>query len=66
MNGTTGSCDPAIIRLAKETGLQEHCVKQAIRELEASGWWQVSRSEGDAIEFLAKYPHPIAIKGARP
>jgi hypothetical protein len=46
MNGTTGRCDPAISRLAKETGMSEGAVKRAIRELNESGWWIIGRNEG--------------------
>jgi hypothetical protein len=46
MNGTTGRCDPAIGRLAEETGLNQRSVKRAIRELEESSWWSVGRNQG--------------------
>jgi hypothetical protein len=46
MNGTTGRCDPAITRLAEETGLNERSVRRAICELEESGWWYVGHGEG--------------------
>jgi hypothetical protein len=50
MNGRTGRCDPAIARLAEETGLTPRSVKRAIRELEKSGWWIIGHRKG-AIRF---------------
>src|SRR6266478_3836111 len=46
MNGRTGRCDPAIARLAEETGLSERSVKRAVRELRKSKWW-LTRREGE-------------------
>ena len=50
LNGRTGRCDPAIARLAEETGLTPRSVKRAIRELEESGWWIIGHRKG-AIRF---------------
>lgn len=46
MNGRTGRCDPAIARLAEETGLAERSVKRAVAELRKSKWW-LTRREGE-------------------
>jgi hypothetical protein len=64
MNGVTGRCDPAVETLATELGLDRRNVQRAIRELEASGWWQVvGRGRGAGRGHTSSY-RPILEKGA--
>jgi hypothetical protein len=68
LNGRTGRCDPAIARLAEETGLAPRSVKRAIRELEKSGWWIIGRREG-TIRFGGRsntYAPNFAKGGGKP
>ncbi|MGY3117898.1 hypothetical protein ACVWXQ_001835 [Bradyrhizobium sp. S3.14.4] len=46
INVTSGRCDPAVPTLASGTDASKSTVLRAIREMEAAGWLEVTRSRG--------------------
>jgi hypothetical protein len=46
MNERSGRCDPSVPTLARESGLKDRAVQNALCRLVASGWWRIDVNGG--------------------